>query len=104
MDTTRNLQDGIRSIPGLYILGKPEMSVFAFGSREPELSIHQIADLMEKRQWHLDRLQSPDSIHMIITPPHESVWHDFLKISRIVPNQPVTTLGPSEMRKSGFME
>ncbi len=79
MRTTRKLQEGIKAIQGLEILGKPEMSVFAFGSSNPALDIFRVADELEKRKWNLDCLMDPPAIHMVITPVHGPVAGEFLK-------------------------
>jgi len=71
MDTTRELMDGVRSIPELYILGEPHMSVFAFAS--DEIDVYALGDAMEARGWFLDRQQNPASLHMMVTPAHEHI-------------------------------
>ena len=32
---------------------------------------------MEKRGWHIDRLQKPDGLHLMVTPRHADVLDDF---------------------------
>jgi glutamate/tyrosine decarboxylase-like PLP-dependent enzyme len=70
MNTTQTLQEGIRGIAGLDLLGKPDMSVFAVVSTDPALSIYAVADVMEEKGWFIDRQQKPESIHVTITPAH----------------------------------
>ena len=77
MDTTEKLIDGIEQIPELYILGKPDMSVYSFTS--DKLDMYYLADVMEKRGWHLDRLQFPNALHMIVNPHHSKVVESFLR-------------------------
>ena len=77
MDTTKKLIDGIEQIPELYILGKPDMSVYSFTS--DKFHIYYLADAMERRGWHLDRMQFPPAIHMTINPPQAKVVEQFLK-------------------------
>jgi len=76
MNISDGLKDGIRSIPELKILGDPVMSVFSFTS--DSLNIYALGDAMEARKWHLDRQQLPPSLHMMITPAHESIVEPFL--------------------------
>ncbi|MBI2889820.1 MAG: aspartate aminotransferase family protein [Nitrospirae bacterium] len=76
MDTTTRLQDGIRSIPELRILGRPAMSVFAFTS--DRINVYALAEAMEARGWKLDRQQLPPSLHMMVTPAHERIVEPFL--------------------------
>jgi glutamate/tyrosine decarboxylase-like PLP-dependent enzyme len=68
MKTTRAFQEGIAKIPGLRIVGKPAMSVFAFAADAVDIFV--VADAMEGRGWHIDRLQDPAAIHLMITPAH----------------------------------
>ncbi|MBY9013420.1 MAG: aspartate aminotransferase family protein [Candidatus Lokiarchaeota archaeon] len=77
MDTTKKLIDGIEQIPELYILGKPDMSLYSFTS--DKFHMYNLADAMEKRGWHLDRMQFPPAIHMTINPHHSKVVEPFLK-------------------------
>ena len=77
MDTTKKLINGIEQIPELYILGTPDMSVYSFTS--DKFHIYNLADAMERRGWHLDRMQFPPAIHMTINPPQAKVVDPFLK-------------------------
>lgn len=76
MTTTKAFMDGIRKIPGLFILGEPAMSVFAFSSNDVNLFV--VADQMEARGWHCDRQQNPTSIHLMITPAHAELADKYL--------------------------
>lgn len=68
METARRLIDGINAIPGLSVFGEPVGSVFGFGS--DEIDIFALSEAMDARGWHLDRLQRPSGLHMMITPAH----------------------------------
>jgi sphinganine-1-phosphate aldolase len=76
MDVTRALIDGVNAIPGLEVRGKPDMSVFAFGS--DSVDVYAVGDAMDERGWALDRLQMPPNLHMIVTPAHEPIIGPFL--------------------------
>lgn len=76
METTKRLQEGVNAIPGLYVLGEPEMSVFGFSSEE--VGMFAVGDAMDDRGWHLDRQQSPNALHLMVTLAHENVVDDFL--------------------------
>ncbi len=76
-ETTHRFIDGINSIPELQVWGKPEMSVFAFGS--PTRDIFAIGQLMTERGWYIGRQQmEPPSIHLNVTPVHERVVDEYL--------------------------
>jgi sphinganine-1-phosphate aldolase len=68
LDTVQALVAGVRSIPGMRVLGEPDMSVFSFTSDDAD--IYRVGDEMDARGWHLDRQQRPPSLHMMITAAH----------------------------------
>lgn len=74
--TTRRLRDGIVDIGDLTVLGDPPMTVFAFGSEERD--IFAVADLLEARDWRIDRQSGPDCLHLIVNPTHHDVVGEFL--------------------------
>ncbi|KAG1861579.1 PLP-dependent transferase [Suillus subalutaceus] len=55
------------SIPELYVLGSPPASVVAFGSKSPEVNVHEVGDAMSKRGWHLNALSGPAAVHIACT-------------------------------------
>ena len=85
MSVTQKLIDGINSIPGLKVMGKPDMSVFAFNS--DKINIFELGDLMEAKGWQLDRLQMPPALHMIVTPNHAKIIEPFLNDLRVAAKQ-----------------
>lgn len=76
LQVTHRLTEGIRNIPGLFVIGEPDMTVFSFGSQD--LNIFSIADRLQSAGWSMDRQQQPDSLHMIATPNHEQSVEPFL--------------------------
>jgi sphinganine-1-phosphate aldolase len=76
MKTARQMQAGVAAIPGLKVLGEPEMSVFAIGSNR--LNIYEVGDEMGLRGWHLDRQQFPPSLHVTVNYAHSQVADAFL--------------------------
>src|SRR5699024_208652 len=79
MTTARKLQQGVTEHPGTYIVGDPPMSVFAVGSTTVDMM--DVADMLEKQRWRIDRQRHPDSLHLIVNPAHtaaaDSFLHDF---------------------------
>jgi len=79
METTQKLIQGINCLEGLKVMGRPQMSVFAYTSTNPNLDIFALGDVMEKKGWHIDRLQRPVGLHAMVTPAHEAVADLYLK-------------------------
>ena len=68
--TAKALLAGLPQIPGLRVLGEPDMSVMAFTSDSEALDIYRVGDEMDARGWHVDRQQRPPSLHLMITAAH----------------------------------
>lgn len=76
MLTARKIQAGIGEIPGIRVLGEPEMSVFAIGS--DGVDIYEVADELALRGWHFDRQHFPPSLHVTVTVPHAAIAEEFI--------------------------
>ncbi|KAL9225547.1 hypothetical protein vseg_001456 [Gypsophila vaccaria] len=77
MEVSKKIQEGIKAIPELFIVGKPDMTIVAFGSEV--LDIFEVNDMMSSKGWHLNALQRPNSLHICATLQHVTVVDDFLK-------------------------
>ncbi len=77
LETGAKIREGVRAIPELKVLGNP-LWVIAFGS--DELDIYRIMDFMTKRNWNLNGLHKPPSVHLAVTLRHtqEGVADRFL--------------------------
>lgn len=80
MDATAKLRQGIESIPGFRILGKPVMSVFSFTSDRHD--IYRVGDELAKRGWNLDKLQFPSALHMTVSNMNAGHETEFLQALR----------------------
>ncbi len=78
IDTVERFQNGVKSITGLDIVGKPCGPVFAYYSTDKDLNIYAVADLMEEKGWHIDRQQKPPSIHQMINPTHRNIVDKYI--------------------------
>lgn len=76
MATTDKIRQGIESIEGLEIMGKPIGPLLTFTS--DTLDTYAVCDLMDDRGWNLDRNTDPNGLHMMISPLHEKYADDFL--------------------------
>lgn len=77
MEVSKVIQQGIKQIPELFIVGRPDMTVIAFGS--DKLDIFKVNDVLSTQGWHLNALQRPNSIHICLTLQHTLIAEDFLK-------------------------
>ncbi|MFX1380296.1 MAG: aminotransferase class V-fold PLP-dependent enzyme, partial [Promethearchaeota archaeon] len=93
MDASKRLIEGIDKIPELYILGKPIMSVFSFTS--DKIDVYHLGDLLDKKGWHLDRIQFPNALHMMVNPHHAEIVDVFLKDLKETVNEVIENPGAS---------
>ena len=68
VETTRKITAAIKPIPGVYLLGDPKVSVFAFAS--DDFDIYRMGPAMSARGWNLSLLQFPKAIHLTVTMLH----------------------------------
>jgi glutamate/tyrosine decarboxylase-like PLP-dependent enzyme len=76
-EATIKLMEGIRNIPGLFVLGKPPATVFSFAS--DRINVYQLAVKLKEMGWHLHSQHRPASLHMTISPIHLKIVDPFLK-------------------------
>jgi glutamate/tyrosine decarboxylase-like PLP-dependent enzyme len=68
MATTRTLRAGIEALDGLEVLGSPPGPLLSFTSTTDD--VFAIGDVMDQRGWHLNRVDRPPGLHMMISPLH----------------------------------
>lgn len=67
-EATKKLIDGVNSIEGLEVLGKPVMSMFSFKS--DVINVYQLADEMSRRGWYIQGQfstpRTPRNLHISV--------------------------------------
>ncbi|KAF8079968.1 hypothetical protein N665_0988s0013 [Sinapis alba] len=53
MEASKRLEKGVRGISELFVLGKPDMTIVAFGSKSLDI-FHEVNDVMSSKRWHLN--------------------------------------------------
>ncbi len=79
METSDELIGGISNIPELEIIGNPAGPLVSYKSIDSGVNIFAVGDQMEKKGWHIDRLQMPDALHAMITPIHKKAVKNYLE-------------------------
>ncbi len=77
-DAAERLRAGIRTLPGLRVLGLPHSTVVSYTSDDPGLDVYALADQLEAAGWHVDRQQDPPSIHCSVGAANAGVIDDYL--------------------------
>ncbi len=73
LDAAGRLIEGVRAVPGLCVLGDPVIGVVAVGATDPAVRLYAVADLLEAKGWHINRLQKPESLQVILNAGHAAV-------------------------------
>jgi sphinganine-1-phosphate aldolase len=80
-DAAEKLVEGISSIDGLRILGKPEMTLLAVAS--DDINLFRMADKMGDKGWYIQPQLTyagiPENIHLSISPSNVKWIDEFLK-------------------------
>jgi len=76
MEATHKIIEGIKLIPELQIIGKPDMSIIAFVS--DKVDVFLLADELNKKGWHFERQQLPPSLHFTVNYIHKDIAEVFL--------------------------
>jgi glutamate/tyrosine decarboxylase-like PLP-dependent enzyme len=77
--TRRRLVEGVRSIPGLRVLGEPEAHLVAISAIDPHpLDVFALGDALQARGWFHDRQKPPDSLHATVSAGNAPVIEDYL--------------------------
>jgi glutamate/tyrosine decarboxylase-like PLP-dependent enzyme len=93
MRTAGQMRAGIAGIPGLCLLGAPDMCVMAIGGEG--LDVYEVGDEMQARGWHLDRQQFPPSLHLTVTYGHAGVVRKLVNHVSLALIRAVTRLLPA---------
>lgn len=80
MKTARRLADGLAAIDGLELIARPDAPIVAYRTTEQSgLDVFALADQLEDRDWSVDRMQSPNCIHLTVTSNHARIVDEYLE-------------------------
>lgn len=79
VEVAEKLKKGITDIGCFEIIGSPIASLFAYKSTDSSVNVFALGDVMEKKGWHIDRIQRPDALHAMVTAPHDKVVEQYLE-------------------------
>eukprot|EP00004_Rigifila_ramosa_P010677 TRINITY_DN2263_c0_g1_i2.p1 TRINITY_DN2263_c0_g1~~TRINITY_DN2263_c0_g1_i2.p1 ORF type:complete len:454 (-),score=115.89 TRINITY_DN2263_c0_g1_i2:29-1390(-) len=69
MNVTEKIKAAVKSHPDLAILGNPHMTALSIVSRNPDVDILAVSDVVEKEGgWRVERQQKPSSLHFSVIP------------------------------------
>lgn len=71
LGTRIKIEEGIRAMKELRVLGQPASSVVSFDS--PVFNIYHVSDAMSARGWNLNTLQFPARYTALLPPSHVAI-------------------------------
>lgn len=69
-------KSGVEEIDGLHVLGKPHLSIVAFGS--DDVDVFRVAEVMSEKGWLPGLVQEPKAIHRMMSLVHAPVKDEYL--------------------------
>ncbi len=93
-ETTRRFLAAAREIPGLRVLGEPEVTLVALAF--DDLDAFAVGDALGRRGWFVDRQGPPPSLHMTINAVHERVIDAYLADLRAAVDEVRAAVGQSK--------
>lgn len=95
---SKYIEENLRNIKEIYIIGKPDVSVVAIGSKI--FDIYRLSSALTEKGWNLNVLQYPSGFHICVTMQHtvEGIADTFLSdvkdcVTEIMKNPGVPTTG-----------
>lgn len=79
MEAAQKLQEGIRKIPELVVIGPPDATLVAWGAKDRAVDVYAIADRLEDKGWSADRQQHPATVHHTVTSNHLPIIDEYLE-------------------------
>jgi sphinganine-1-phosphate aldolase len=67
---------GVEAIDGLYVVGRPDLTLVAYGARD--LDIFRVAEVMAAKGWVPGLVQRPKAIHRMMSMLHAPTLDDYL--------------------------
>ncbi len=77
MEVTRKVMQAVEQMEDVHVISQPEMTIFAIAS--DTLDIYSIGDEMTVMGWHMDRQQSPPSLHVTMNHAHLQSHEQFIQ-------------------------
>lgn len=92
----------LAKIPELEVLVHPDSTIVAFSSRDKRISIYAVADELQKKGWYVDRQQTPESVHLTLSPIHAECMRDYVQdlrmaVETVKANPDLNTSGQAAM-------
>lgn len=102
IDTRDYFIHELEKMPELELLAYPDATLLAFTSKDKSVSIYAVADQLQAKGWNVDRQQTPESIHLTLSPIHAQYIKEYVQdlkdaIAVVKSNPALSTAGQAAM-------
>lgn len=78
LDTREYFLKELAKIPELKLLAYPDSTLICFTSADSKIGVYAVADQLQAKGWNITRQQSPESLHLTLSPVHADHMKEFV--------------------------
>jgi glutamate/tyrosine decarboxylase-like PLP-dependent enzyme len=102
IDTRDYFLKELTKIPELELLVHPDATLICFVSKNKNVGIYAVADQLQEKGWYIDRQQTPESVHLTLSPVHAECMEEYVKdlkqaVETVKNNPSLNTSGQAAM-------
>jgi glutamate/tyrosine decarboxylase-like PLP-dependent enzyme len=92
----------LSKIPELKLQAYPDSTLVSFVSVDPQIGIYAVADQLQAKGWNVTRQQTPESLHLTLSPAHLEFIEEFIRdlkeaVAAVKANPKLNTTGQAAM-------
>jgi glutamate/tyrosine decarboxylase-like PLP-dependent enzyme len=92
----------LSKIPELKLQAYPDSTLVSFVSVDPQIGIYAVADQLQAKGWNVTRQQTPESLHLTLSPAHLGFIEEFIRdlkeaVAVVKANPKLNTTGQAAM-------
>ena len=102
LDTRDYFIKELASMPELKLLAYPDSTLVSFISTDSKIGIYAVGDQLQSKGWNVTRQQTPESLHLTLSPIHADYMKEFVSdlreaVAVVKANPQLNTSGQAAM-------
>ena len=102
LETREYFLKELELIPELKLLSYPDSTLVSFVSADSHIGIYAVADQLQAKGWNITRQQTPESLHLTLSPAHANYIKEFVSdlkeaVAVVKANPKLNTSGQAAM-------
>ena len=102
LDTRDYFIKELGKIPELKLLAYPDSTLVCFTSQDAKVGVYAVADQLQAKGWNITRQQTPESLHLTLSPAHADYIKEFVldlreAVDAVKANPKLNTSGQAAM-------